>query len=157
MENASKAIIIAGSILIALSILVIWVYSATQIESTAEPFINYKQETEIMKYNANFECLIRNENEFIAAQEILTAINVSQENNGYTRIYVDDIDVTEYNLDNTDNNTKDEKINFLEENIFKYTYNQNKKNINNYFLYVPNSAKYNQIGKIVEIRFINKK
>ena len=144
MENASRVILIAGGILIAISIFAILMYSITQIEPTAEPFIQYKKENEITVYNSVYKSFEgRND---ITAQEIVSVIYNSKNNEGYTRVFIGNMDVTE----SDDDWIRD----FLESNIYKYKVEKDNKNADNSFSCAYNSIKYNQIGKIIEIKFI---
>lgn len=144
MENASRVILIAGGILIAISIFAILMYSITQIEPTAEPFIQYKKENEITVYNSVYKSFEgRND---ITAQEIVSVIYNSKNNEGYTRVFIGNKDVTE--------SDEDWIRDFLESNIYKYKVEKDNKNADNSFSCAYNSIKYNQIGKIIEIKFI---
>lgn len=79
MENASQALLIAGSILIALIILSIGVYLVANYAKVSESYENTQALTEITKFNANFTAFEgRND---ITAQEIVTLNNLVKEYN----------------------------------------------------------------------------
>lgn len=76
MENASQALIIAGTILIALIILSIGVYLVSNYRQVGESYEQTKEITEITKFNTNFTKF--EEREDITAQEIITLKNFAK-------------------------------------------------------------------------------
>lgn len=85
MENASQALIIAGTILIALIILSIGVYLVSNYMKVGQSYEQTKETTEITKFNVNFTKFERRED--ITAQEIITLKNFAKnydEKNGTT-------------------------------------------------------------------------
>ena len=85
MENASEALIIAGTILIAMIVLSIGVYLVVNYAQVGESYEQTRAETEITKFNTNFTVFEGRTD--IKAQEIVTLYNFAQEyreNNGYT-------------------------------------------------------------------------
>ncbi len=85
MENASQALIIAGTILIALIILSIGVYLVSNYRQVGESYEQTKETTEITKFNTNFTKF--EERKDITAQEIITLKNFAKnydEKNGTT-------------------------------------------------------------------------
>ena len=85
MENASQALIIAGTILIALIILSIGVYLVSNYRQVGESYEQTKEITKITKFNTNFTKLENKED--ITAQEIITLKNFAKnydEKNGTT-------------------------------------------------------------------------
>lgn len=88
MENASQALIIAGTILIALIILSIGVYLVSNYMKVGQSYEQTKETTEITKFNTNFTKF--EEREDITAQEIITlknfAKNYDEQNNTTTTV-----------------------------------------------------------------------
>lgn len=87
MENASQALIIAGTILIAMIVLSIGVYLVANYSRVGESYEQTQMETEITKFNANF--LKFAERTDITAQEIITLKNFAENydnENGTTTI-----------------------------------------------------------------------
>ena len=85
MENASEALIIAGTILIAMIVLSIGVYLVVNYAQVGESYDQTRVETEITKFNTNFTVFEGRTD--IKAQEIVTLWNLAKEyekNNGYT-------------------------------------------------------------------------
>lgn len=76
MEDASQALIIAGTILIALIILSIGVYLVSNYRQVGESYEQTKETTEITKFNANFTKFEGRED--IMAQEIITLKNFAK-------------------------------------------------------------------------------
>lgn len=77
MENASKAFLIAGGVLIAILILSLGVYLFTTYSQLGTTYEGTIQENEIKKFNSNFTKFEGRTD--ITAQEIITAINFSKE------------------------------------------------------------------------------
>ena len=73
MENASKALLIAGGILIAMLIISIGVYLYINYSSVGEAYQTRMSSTEIQKFNENFTRYEGREN--ITIQEIVTLYN----------------------------------------------------------------------------------
>lgn len=83
MENASQALIIAGTVLLAIIVLSVGVFLVSSYSKTGESYEQTLSITEITKFNANFTKFIGREN--ITAQEIITLKNFAQNydsNNG---------------------------------------------------------------------------
>ncbi len=76
MENASKALIIAGGVLIAMLIISIAVYLFTTYASLGETYDQKLSATEIQKFNANFTKFDGREN--IIIQEIVSLVNFAK-------------------------------------------------------------------------------
>lgn len=79
MENASKALIIAGEILIGVLVLSLAVYIITQFGSFSKNLNDQISETEIAQFNVNFTNCSGRTN--ISIQEIASIINFAKKNN----------------------------------------------------------------------------
>ena len=77
MENASKALLIAGGILIAILIVTVAVYLFANYSSIGESYGQTLQTTEIQKFNENFTRYEGRED--ITIQEIITLYNYVEE------------------------------------------------------------------------------
>lgn len=73
MENASQALIIAGSILIAIVVLSMGVYLITNASKVGESYSSSQELTELTKFNSRFTSFEARED--ITAQEIITLAN----------------------------------------------------------------------------------
>ena len=73
MENASKALIIAGEVLIGVLILTLASFVITQFGSFSRNLNNQMSETEIRSFNVNFTNFSGRAN--ISMQEVATIIN----------------------------------------------------------------------------------
>lgn len=127
MENATKALIIAGSILLGMMVLAIGIYFAQNLRKTSDSYVTTLEIVELDKYNSNFNSFIGRTN--VTAQEIATAIGFAQEKDGQTSIFVDGMQYTNSETFLA-NNTKNE---------FEYS-----------------NIEYNSEGKIIKIKFIKK-
>lgn len=76
MENASQALLIAGTILIALIVLSIGVYLVASYSGVGESYEQTQEITEITKFNTNFLKFVTRTD--ITAQEIITLKNFAQ-------------------------------------------------------------------------------
>ena len=84
MENASKALIIAGEILIAMLILSIGVYLVNSTRRVPEAYEHQMSQLEIVKFNSfflHFEERGSGATKGVSAQEIASVINYAQEFN----------------------------------------------------------------------------
>ena len=118
MENASKALIIAGEVLIGVLILSLASFVITQFGSFSRNLNNQMSETEIRSFNVNFTNFSGRAN--ISMQEVATIINYAKKNNAEYEVgrndpyfvdviiddtsVVEDININEF-LDTTKNNT----------------------------------------------------
>lgn len=73
MENASQALIIAGTILIALIVLSIGVYLVSTYSVVGESYDQSKESAELVKFNSRFTAFEGRDD--ITAQEIVTLYN----------------------------------------------------------------------------------
>lgn len=83
MENASQALIISGTILLAMMVLGVGVYLVSNYSQVGESYEQSQKITETTQFNANFTKFIGRTN--ITAQEIITLKNFAQNydtNNG---------------------------------------------------------------------------
>lgn len=145
MENASKALIMAGAVLIAILILSIGIRLVGELGKTTESYVSTLDTTELNKYNSNFDVFIgRND---VTAQEIVTLVSIAQQKGYGTKVYVDGVDCT------TAWNTEEKKNNFLNANILKHYISGGVEKVDNLFEYVDDSIKYNDNGRAIEIKF----
>ena len=78
MENASKALIIAGAVLIGILIISMGVLLATTLQKTAKTYYTSMNTNEIQKFNSEItkNFIIENGNIYITAQGIITLKNI---------------------------------------------------------------------------------
>lgn len=136
MENASKALIIAGGVLIAIMILTMGVYLIGQFGKTSDSYVTQLDTVELHKYNSNFEVFLDRTD--ITAQEIVTVISMSQQKDQGTKVYVDGNDVTNWG--------EQQKNEFLEKNILIYKANGTAE-------YTCMNVDYDSEGKVIAIWF----
>ena len=146
MENASKALIMAGAVLIAIMILTIGVYLVGELGKTSDSYVQQLDTVELQKYNSNFEVFIDRTD--ITAQEIVTAAGIAKQREQGTKVYVGGTEVTSQ----TDEEFENWKNEFLNDNILTHNKDgaKNETTINS-FSY--NQITYDETGKVSEIKF----
>ena len=139
MENASKALLIAGGVLIAIMILTIGVSLRNNLSKNAETYIENLDFQEIQKYNSNFTIYADSE-KVITAQDIVTVIGVAKKAGWGTEVHVSFLvhreyggGYIEYKTHGTLNDYTKDASNF-DENIF----------LSNHILYTDISGKHNE-------------
>lgn len=144
MENASKALLLGGGILIGLIIMSIGVYLFASYSENTSSYDQQMQATEIKKFNVNFTKFEGRDD--ITIQEIITLINFAKqyekENETDIKICVSGIsnDIIELmNIKTT--------IDLIQDNSNKIFKCENKDN---------QDIKYDNEGKIYYIKFVEK-
>lgn len=107
MENASKALLIAGGILIAILILSMAVYLFTTYRSVGTRYDTTIESNEKIKFNTNFTKFIGRDN--ITAQEIVSVVNFVNNYEENNQMHID-VYVSINNINNTDS------IKFIQDN-----------------------------------------
>lgn len=128
MENASKALLMAGGVLLAILVITIFVGLKSSFDNTAQSYTDRLDAQELQKYNSNFETYEYRTD--ITAQEIVTLINFAKQKEQGTQIWIDTEDFTNKNTN--------------EQNEFLY------ENLKNKFSY--SSISYEK-GKVSSIEF----
>lgn len=146
MENASKALIMAGAVLIAIMIVTIGVYLVGELGKTSDSYVQQLDIVELQKYNSNFEVFIDRTD--ITAQEIVTVAGIAKQREQGTKVYIGGTEVTSQ----TDEEFKNWQNEFLNNNILTQIKDAdgNEVTINSFsFLEI----KYDATGKVIEIKF----
>ena len=86
MENATKALLIAGIVLIAIIMVSIAVYLYSLYSGQAKQYSETISAVELEKFNSKFNVYIGREN--ITAQEIVSVVNLAKEYNDQIQIYL---------------------------------------------------------------------
>lgn len=86
MENAAKALLIAGGVLIAIIMVCIGVYLYSLFSNQSNEYSEIISATEIGKFNSKFSTYIGRKN--IKPQEIVSAVNLAKEYDNQIQIYV---------------------------------------------------------------------
>jgi len=141
MENASKALLLAGGILVSIIILSITVHLFQTYNKVGETYEKSLSVTEIEKHNNNFVKFIGREN--ITIQEIISVVNFTKQYKQQTEI---DIKVYIGTNDLEDDNAID-----LIEN-YSYVTQSGNTSIK-YFKCEANNIQYNENGTIKLIKF----
>lgn len=130
MENATKALLIAGGVLIAIIILAIGVGLYKTYSNQAKEYNQIISNTEIQKFNSKFIIYVGRED--ITPQEIVTVVNLAKEYNNEVTINIKD-------------GYKKIEISSPEDFISYY--------LDDKFICEAKNCKYNETGKIEEITF----
>ena len=138
MENASKALIMAGGVLIGILIISLAVYLFTDFGSTSAQINAQNSQKQITEFNSKFTAYEGNDN--ITIYDIITLAGYAKENNEYYKDAEDEkIDVKIGN-ETCLNRTSQELIN-------KYVSNEKLKK------FMCSGIKYNKRGKVESITF----
>ncbi len=137
MENATKALLIAGGVLLAMMILATGIILYNSFSNTASSYTTRMDLNEKTKFNSNFE--IYKGRDDITAQDIVTLINMVEEYSKKTDINVE-ITVNG-NAYNNGWGATNGSIQFLQDNLEKT------------FKYIDNSIDYDEEGKVKSIKF----
>lgn len=82
MENASKAILIAGGVLIAMVLLTFFVYLFNQMGSSTKSIYSMLEESEITEFNQQFYNYdTERSGKILNVQDVATLINLAMDNN----------------------------------------------------------------------------
>lgn len=87
MENATKALLIAGTVLIAIIMVSVAVYLYSLYSDQADQYSETISATELQKFNSKFDVYLGREN--ITAQEIVSVVNLAKEYNNQIQIYLE--------------------------------------------------------------------
>ena len=135
MENASKALLIAGGVLIAIIIITLAVILYTLFSNHSENYNEVMKVTQIQKFNSKFDVYIGRED--ITAQELISVVNLSNEYNGSVEILIDNHKIPQ-------GHTSED---FIDDNNNKTFTCQHELGDN------PNPEYNEETGKITKIRF----
>ncbi len=137
MENATKALIIIGAVLLALLILCTGVYLHGRLSQTSDEYIAKLDTIELQKYNKNFE--IYKDREDLSAQDVITVVGIAKQKDNGTRVFMKNEDITDW--------SEDEKNSFLSSKILQE--DKNDKILN---LFKCTNIEYSN-GKVTKITF----
>ena len=87
MENATKALLIAGTVLVAIIMVSIAVYLYSLYSNQADQYSETITGIELQKFNSKFEVYLGREN--ITSQEIVSVVNLAKEYNNHVQIYLE--------------------------------------------------------------------
>ncbi len=151
MENATKAIIIAGGILLAILVLSIGVTIFITHSDTADALTTRWSTVELNKYNSSFQ--VYEARTDVTAQDIVSLVSLSQQRDEAIAVYVRTTTGSVKGNNNLTSWNKNKLNQFLSDHILT-TVKSGDSTINkNTFSYVANSIKYDNEGKVCEISF----
>lgn len=131
MENATKALLIAGGVLIAIIMLSVGVALYSIYSNQAKEYDQIVSDTEIQKFNSKFIIYIGRTD--ITPQEVASAVNLAREYNDQIIVNI--------------KNKSGDKMNFPNSESFI------SSNLNAEFTCQNTGCKYDETGKIKEITF----
>ena len=150
MENATKALLMAGGVLIAIIVLTIGILLYNSYSNQAETYNQIISITEIQKFNSQFEVYVGRED--ITAQEIVTVVKLAEKCEKEQGIKVNIVVQAKVNfmVQNIDFSDYGKIDNFVKENLdsefsCKVDNSESKKN-----------PVYNDEGKISKLIFSKK-
>lgn len=151
MENASNALIIAGSILIAIIILSIGVILFSSYSKIGESYEQTRVVERLTKYNSNFT--IFKERTDITAQEIVTLVNYAR---NYNEENETSIEVNVQYSNEVNENLADiskDLLEFIKKNSTKIVINEEGKEEAKIIYFECEEINYDEEGRIIEIVF----
>lgn len=147
MENASKALIMAGGVLIGILILSLAAYLFVDFGSTSAEIHRQNEEKQITEFNSKFTAYLeykdRNENWQITIYDIITLVGYAKENN----TYYDGVGDEQIDVKIVSTSILDKSETYL---INNYGYANNNGTLKKYSC---NSIEYNIRGKVRSITF----
>lgn len=134
MENASKALLIAGTVLIAIIMISTAVYLYTAYSKQVKEYDATISATELQKFNSKFDVYVGRDD--ITPQEIVSVVNLAKEYGNQVQIYIGF-----RKLEFTESYTQEDFIKSTQDKTFKCT------------LAYPYEPKYDANGKITRLSF----
>ncbi len=162
MENASKALIIAGEILIGILVLSLAAYIITQFGSFSRNLNDQISETEISSFNVNFTNYSGRTN--ISMQEIATIINYAQKNNEtyeaepgddfYVDVMIGDVSILNENINQFLEQNKNTTYYSCNVNVTGISTTNNENEIQARRTYTNSDIVYNEnTRRVISIKF----
>lgn len=139
MENATKALLIAGGVLISVIIISTSVFVYKLYSEQTKEYNNTISAVELEKFNSKFDVYVGRKD--IRAQEIVTVVNLAEEYNNQVQIYLGNS-----KIEFTASKTQEDFIRDNQEKVFKCMLNTSTSNSN---------PKYDANGKIIKLTFTN--
>lgn len=139
MENATKALLIAGTVLIAMIMISTAIYLYTLYSRQTNEYNETISAVELQKFNSKFESYIGREN--ITPQEIVTAVNLAKEYNGQVQIYVNN-----------------KMLNFSSSYTQEQFIKESQENGKSFYCKLSTSSskpnpEYDDFGKVIKLKF----
>lgn len=152
MENASKALVMAGGVLIGVLILSLAVYLFADFGSTSARINAQNAERQITQFNSQFTSYEGKNG--LTIYDVLTVAEYARENNKYYEDVNDEYDINVY-LQN-ENLCEIEDFEKLKQKLIKDDQNKILENNPNLPTYECSIEKYNTNGRIKEMKFVKK-
>ena len=149
MENATKALIIAGGMLIAMLIVGLLVFGYNQLRNVQESKIEEEEREQIVEFNKRFEAynkkVVRGY-QMISLANLVYDTNTRYEEQGYK-----DVKITVNGLSSEDAENED-LVNYIQNNYDTFTSNQ--KNAFKQLYFECTNVEYDEsTSRVLEMRF----
>lgn len=132
MENATKALLIAGGVLISIMVILAGIYLHSVLSEQSAQYKDIISATELEKFNSKFNVYIGRKN--ITAQEIISAVNLAKEYDNQVEIFL--------------GSRKLEFTDTTQEDFLKLNLNENFSCEGS-----DTNPQYNNYGKIIKLTF----
>lgn len=139
MENATKALLIAGGVLIAIVIISIAVFLFISFSDRTKEYNEIISATELQKFNSKFEVHVGRTD--ITAQEVVSMANLAKKYDGQVQIYLGN---TPFPSTSPEEFLKDNLEDENDDKLFSCILNTSVTN--------PN-PEYDKNGKIIKVKF----
>lgn len=139
MENATKALLIAGGVLITILILSIGVYLHSMFSNQSKEYTETISAIELEKFNSKFDVYVGRTD--VTAQEVVSVVNLAREYDYQIQIYLG-LSLSPLEFDST--YTQEDFIKEKQDKTFSCTLNTSDSNMN---------PEYDGNGKITKLRF----
>ncbi len=143
MENASRALTIAGAVLITILVVAMAVYNYNKISGTADVYSEHFDSIELEKYNSLFNPYIGRKD--ITAHEIISVAGIATDRNLGTYVFVDGICLNNY--------TNEPRKEFLSKNLMKYERQDEMADLSVKNTFSFDGIIYSSNGMVKEIKF----
>lgn len=148
MENASKALVMAGGVLIGILLLSLAVYLFVDFGTTAAQINDKNAQQQIVEFNSKFTSYENKEN--LTIYDVLTVAGYASENNKYYEGLAQyEVKVILSNKGEIQNKSEKEKIDMIEDDI------KQNGGLPIYECIIPQDA-YGENGRIKKIQFRKK-
>ena len=151
MENASKALIMAGGVLIGVLILALMVYLFISFGANSKEIYDRIEENQLLQFNANFNIYEGRNN--LTIHQVVSVASLAKENNEKYQYRADhQVQVILNNMGSySSNDFQNTDISKMQELVDLYTTVDNTGEINKTF--TCTKVEYNNIGRVSSITF----
>ena len=147
MENASKALIMAGGVLIGVLVISLAIYLFVDFGSTSARINKQNEQKQVTQFNTKFTSYA--DREGLTIYDVITVAGYANENNKYYQDNLDEYKITVILVGTGEIQNK------LEENKYKWIEDY-ASNSNNFTYFNCKIEKYHENGRVSKISFTKK-